>query len=328
MPRIVSLLPSATEIVCALGCDADLVGISHECDYPESVRGRRVLTRSRIDPHATSGAIDAAVRAVLRDALSIYQVDEAALAALAPDVIVTQDLCEVCAVSLDDVRAAVARLAHRDDIRIVSLRPTRLVDVLDDVDRVARALDRADHGRAVRAQLERRIRAIARRAAQVASRPRVVSLEWIDPLMIGGTWMPELIELAGGIAAGATAGAPAPTIDPEALHALAPDVVLIKPCGFTLERALAERDVIARNVLAAVAPGTRVYVTDGNAYFNRPGPRLVESLEIMAACVHPAAFADLAAAHAATIVELHPPVSAAGAASSASIAASPSRNDG
>jgi iron complex transport system substrate-binding protein len=300
-PRIVSLLPSATELVCAVGAEAQLVGISHECDFPPAIRDRRVVTSARIDAHAPSGAIDAAVRAVLTSALSLYAVDDDALAALAPDVIVTQDLCEVCAVSLDDVRAAVARLAHRADVRIVSLRPTRLADVLADVTRVADALDRAVEGATVRAGLEDRIRAIAARAG--GTRPRVVSLEWIDPLMIGGTWMPELIELAGGLAVGATAGAPAPTIDAAALADLRPDVVVIKPCGFALDRTLAERALLERTVLAAV-PRARVYVTDGNQFFNRPGPRLVESLEIMAACVHPALFPDLAAAHAPVIARL------------------------
>ena len=301
--RINSLLPSATEIVCALGAENDLVGISHECDFPPSIRNRRVLTRSRIDVGGSSRSIDSAVRNVIANALSIYAVDDAGLGELAPDVIVTQDLCEVCAVSLDDVRAAVARIAHRDDVQIVSLSPTRLGDVLGDVERVAEALGCAQRGLEVRLALQLRIDAIAARAAQAAARPRVVSLEWIDPLMIGGTWMPELIELAGGETVGATAGAPAPTIEPSALVAMAPDVVVIKPCGFTVPRTLDERGVIERNVLAH-AVNARVYVTDGNAFFNRPGPRLVESLEIMAACVHPEQFADFAAKHAAAIVTL------------------------
>lgn len=304
MQRIVSLLPSATEIVCILGADDRLVGISHECDFPAAIRDRPVLTRSKIDSAAASRAIDAAVRAVIAGALSIYDVDADRLSRLAPDLIVTQDLCEVCAVSLDDVRAAVARLAHRDDVQIVTLRPTRLADVLDDIERVAAAIGAVDRGAAVRAGLARRIAAIAGRTAQVASRPRVVSLEWIDPLMIGGTWMPELIELAGGRAVGATAGAAAPTITPDALAALAPDVVVVKPCGFSLPRALAERELIERHVLAACAGRPRVYVTDGNAYFNRPGPRLVESLEIMAACVHPDRFDDFQRAHAHVITRL------------------------
>ena len=302
--RVISLLPSATELVCALGAAPQLVGISHECDFPSEIRERPVLTRSRIDPHGTSLAIDRAVREVIRDALSIYAVDEDRLAQLAPDVIVTQDLCEVCAVSLDDVRAAVARLAHRDDVRVISLSPTRLGDVLDDIERVAAGLDRVADGARLRAALEARIRAIAARASMIARRPRVVSLEWLEPLMIGGTWMPELVALAGGIAVGADAGAPAPTIDPARLAALEAEVVILKPCGFPVERTLAERGVIERDVLSAVSPAARVYVTDGNAFFNRPGPRLVESLEIMAACVHADLFADFAAAHAGVIVHI------------------------
>jgi iron complex transport system substrate-binding protein len=303
-PRIVSLLPSATEIVCALGAASDLVGISHECDFPAEIQDRPVLTRSRIDASGSSRAIDTAVRDVMRDALSIYAVDDRRLAALAPNVIVTQDLCEVCAVSLDDVRAAVARLAHRDDVVIVSLRPTRLGDVLDDVERVGEAIGRPHEGERVRQGLQERIDAIAHRAAQARSRPRVVSLEWIDPLMLGGTWMPELIDLAGGEAVGATAGNAAPTITPDDLRALQPDVVLVKPCGFSLERALAERDILQRVVLDVVGPHARVHVTDGNAFFNRPGPRLVESLEITAACTHPSLFQDFAAKHADAIAPL------------------------
>lgn len=294
--RIVSLLPSATETICALGATEWLVGISHECDFPQAIRDRRVLTRSRIDPTGTSRAIDTAVREVITNALSIYAVDDGALAELSPDVIVTQDLCEVCAVSLDDVRAAVARLAHRNDIRIVSLSPTRLGDVLDDVVRVADAIG-SDRGVAVRAELEGRIAAIAKRAT--GPRPRVVSLEWIDPLMIGGTWMPELIELAGGEPVGARAGEPAPTVDE--LAAFRPEVVVVKPCGFSLERTLAERDIIERAVAGLDA---RVYVTDGNQFFNRPGPRLVESLEIMAACIDPERFANFATKHAAVIARI------------------------
>ena len=304
MHRIVSLLPSATEIVCALGAEDQLVGISHECDFPAAIRDRPVLTRSKIHSAAGSRAIDTAVRAVLADALSIYTVDGDRLSELSPDVIVTQDLCEVCAVSLDDVRAAVARLAHRDEIHIVTLRPTRLADVLGDIERVAAAIGRTERGVTVRAELEHRIADIAERTAQVTSRPRVVSIEWIDPVMLGGTWMPELIELAGGQAVGATAGAPAPTITPDALAALAPNVIVIKPCGFTLPRALEERDLIERHVIAACGGRARVYVTDGNAYFNRPGPRLVESLEIMAACVHPDRFDDFHRAHAHVITRL------------------------
>jgi iron complex transport system substrate-binding protein len=293
--RVVSLLPSATEMICALGAKDRLVGVSHECDFPEDIRDRTVLTTARIDALGSSKAIDAAVREVVRGALSIYTVDETKLAALAPDLIVTQDLCEVCAVSLDDVRRAVARLAHRAAVDIVSLRPTRLEHVWGDVETVATALGRADKGVELRRELEARVAAVAARAARAPSRPRVVSIEWLDPVMLGGTWMPELIELAGGVPVGARAGEPAPTLSPNELAGLEPEVVVVKPCGFTTERTMQERSLVES--IAASAPAARVYVSDGNAFFNRPGPRLVESLEILAACVHPDVFADLAVAH-------------------------------
>jgi iron complex transport system substrate-binding protein len=298
--RVVSLLPSATEIVCALGAGAELVGISHECDFPESVRGLPVLTRARIDASGTSKAIDDAVRAVVvGDALSIYSVDERRLAELAPDVIVTQDLCEVCAVSLDDVRAAVARLANRDHVEIVSLRPTRLGDVWNDVETVANGLGRAAQGVVVRRALEERTQEIARRARGAGRRPRVVTVEWLDPIMLGGTWMPELIELAGGEPVGARAGEPAPTVTHAELEALRPDVVLVKPCGFPVERTMEEVPLV-EGIARAAAEAT-VYVSDGNAFFNRPGPRMVESLEILAACVDPVGFAELREKHAGVI---------------------------
>ncbi len=303
--RIVSLLPSATEMVCAVGAGDQLVGISHECDFPDEVRGRAVVTSARIHPSSSSKAIDAAVRAVLvEDAISIYRVDDELLGELAPDVVLTQDLCEVCAVSLDDVRAAVARLAHRDAVSIVSLSPTRLGDVWNDLEAVARAIGRADEGARVRATLEARVRDVAARAAACATRPRVVSIEWLEPIMLGGTWMPELIELAGGTAVGVRAGQPAPTVSPQELAALAPDVVLVKPCGFPIARTMDERALLESTIARVLAPAARVYVSDGNAFFNRPGPRLVESLEIMAACVHPEAFGDLASKHRAVIASL------------------------
>jgi iron complex transport system substrate-binding protein len=303
-PRIVSLLPAATEIVCALGATAGLVGVSHECDFPDAVRGLPVLTASRVSNDSSSATIDAAVRALEHDALSIYSVDQARLAGLAPDLILTQDLCRVCAVSLDDVRSAVARLAQREDVQIVSLRPTRLDDVLRDIETVAAALGRAERGHALRKELEVRIEHIAERASAASWRPRVASVEWLEPLMLGGTWMPELIALAGGEPLGAAPGQPAPTVSSAELARLKPDVVVVKPCGFELERTLRERELVESVVLASMAPGCLVYATDGNAFFNRPGPRLVESLEILAACVQPELFRDFALKHQRVLMPL------------------------
>ena len=296
--RIVSLLPSATEIVCALGAQADLVGTSHECDFPPQVQPLPRLTRARIELGGDSLAIDSAVRAVIRDALSIYAVDEALLAQLRPDVIITQDLCEVCAVSLDDVRSAVARIANHDDVEIVSLSPTRLEHVLGDVERVAEGLGLQARGSEVRETLQARLDALTERSAAIGRRPRVASIEWIEPIMLGGTWMPELITRAGGDPVGVEDGAPAPTLSPAQLAALEPDVVVLKPCGFTIERTLQERERVDTHIIAALPEHTSVYVADGNAFFNRPGPRLVESAEILAACTHPEAFDDLRQKHA------------------------------
>lgn len=301
--RVVSLLPSATELVCAVGARDELVGISHECDFPPDVVGLPVLTSARIGVGLSSGDIDRRVRSVIRDALSIYSVDAELLGELRPDLIVTQDLCEVCAVSLDDVRSAVARLANRESIDIVSLRPTRLNDVLEDVLRVGNALDRGDIAVALKSRLEARIREVARRAASAHTRPRVVSIEWLDPIMLGGTWMPELIELAGGMAVGTRAGEPAPTLSIDALIELRPDVVLVKPCGFPIKRTLAERELVEQRIVTRL-PDARVYISDGNAFFNRPGPRLVESLEILAACVHPEELADYADLHRDAILRV------------------------
>jgi iron complex transport system substrate-binding protein len=300
-PRIASLLPSATEIVCALGLEEALVGVSHECDFPESVAGRTVLTSSRLAlPGAdrSSGGIDRGIRRILEDGLSIYTVDVAALKAAAPDVIVTQDLCEVCAVSFEDVAAAARELAS-PYVRIVNLRPTRLAEILDSVREVGLALDRGPEAEAVVAGLERRIDDVRRRVERIAAasgrpKPRVLTIEWLDPLMVGGTWMPELVELAGGRALAAKPGENAPTVSPEDLARLAPDVVLVKPCGFTLERGRAEI-----GSLLAAAPTGSVWIADGSAYFNRPGPRIVDSLEILAACLHPAELQDLADRHRA-----------------------------
>jgi iron complex transport system substrate-binding protein len=296
--RIASLLPSATEMVCALGAGAELVGRSHECDFPPGVERLPVLTSARVGPLPSSRAIDRAVREILRDALSIYQIDLERLRQAAPEVIVTQDLCEVCAVSLDDVRSAVARLA-RQDVTIVNLRPTRLEDIWTEIGRVAEAIGRVPAGERVVADLRGRVAEIARRATGLRSRPRVLTFEWIDPVLIGGLWMPELVALAGGEPLVTRVGDHAPTLERDQLASLDPDVVLVKPCGFSLDRTLAELGALRE----ALPPAwhARIYLADGNAYFNRPGPRIVESLEILAACVHPEAFEDFTRKHAESV---------------------------
>jgi iron complex transport system substrate-binding protein len=303
-PRIVSLLPSATEIACALGARGNLVGISHECDFPPELTNIPVLTGSRLVDHGSSAAIDAQVRALVQDALSLYTVDHVRLAELSPDLILTQDLCRVCAVSLSDVESAVARLAGRAQVQIVSLQPTRLSHVLQDIETVARAIGRPERGAELRASLELRIASIAERARKARERPRVASVEWLEPLMLGGTWMPELIELAGGEALSAVPGEPAKTLSLAEFEALRADLVLIKPCGFGVERTLRERDWIDASLLGRLPATARAFITDGNAFFNRPGPRLLESLEILAAAIHPELFLDFGLKHRSVLLEV------------------------
>lgn len=301
--RVVSLLPSASEIVCRIGMEASLVGVSHECDFPASLRGLPALTSSRLGPPGRgSEAIDADVRAALLDALALYTVDAEALASLRPDVIITQDLCEVCAVSIDDVRSAVARLAATESIEIVSLRPVEFSDMLDDVERVAAALGVPEKGLQARRELAVRMQALALRSSIAADRPRVASVEWLSPIMLGGTWMPELIEAAGGVAVGVERGKAAPTVSMDELVALAPDVVLIKPCGFDLAQSYEEPELL--EAFGEALPNARIFLADGNAYFNRSGPRLVDSAEILAACLHPTLFPDFANTHNEAFVRL------------------------
>jgi iron complex transport system substrate-binding protein len=300
-PRVASLLPAATEIIGALGLERMLVGVSHECDWPSAVRGLPVLTRSKVATTGTSAEIHARVSSVALDALGVYDVDLEALARLAPDVIVTQDLCDVCAVPFAKVKEAVRALGL-ERTEIVSLKPQRLDDVWNDVHTVASALGRAADGERLVDSLTQRVRRIATRAARQMDRPRVLTIEWIDPVMIGGTWMPELVELAGGEPLVTRAGEHARTLSQKELAALAPapEVVLIKPCGFELARSLMEIETINRLVTSLEWPACirgEVFLADGNAYFNRPGPRLVESLEILAACVQPFEFRDFATKH-------------------------------
>jgi iron complex transport system substrate-binding protein len=305
-PRVASLLPSATEIVCALGAEGSLVGVSHECDFPApATRGKPVLTSTRVHKAGSSAAIDRGVREILRDALAVYEVDVEALERAAPDVIVTQDLCDVCAVSLEDVRSAIRTIA-KPNIRIVNLHPTRLEEVLGDVLAVGQAIGREREAERVVAGMRARLAAVRARAERLPGpRPSVLTVEWLDPVMVGGTWMPELVSIAGGRALVTQAGDHAPTLSAQELARLAPEVVVIKPCGFDLERTRPEIPAFLDAVRAATRDREwpalregRVWIADGNAFFNRPGPRLADSAEILAACLHPGEFGDLARLHA------------------------------
>jgi iron complex transport system substrate-binding protein len=286
------LIASATEIVCALGCEDSLVGRSHECDYPPSIRHLPVCTEPLIDPSRPSAEIDHQIKTVLRQALSVYRVHDETLQALHPDVIVTQAQCEVCAVSLQDVERSLAIwLASRP--RVVSLEPNALSDVWQDIGQVAEALGVPERGAALVTRLQERIATIAEQVRTIPERPTVACVEWIDPLMAAGNWVPELVELAGGINLFGEAGRHSPWMTWPELVARNPDVIVVMPCGFDIERSRQELLTFTAKSewtsLRAVRAG-RVYLADGNQYFNRPGPRLVESLEILAELLHPTAF--------------------------------------
>lgn len=291
-PRIVSLICSATEIVAALGHRDGLVGRSHECDYPPGVEALPVLTEPRFDTGGSSADIDRRVKDILGAGLAVYDVDEQRLHDLAPDIIVTQDQCDVCAVSLADVEKAVCGWTGRDT-RVVSLKPEKLADLWDDIGAVARAVGSEDAGARLIADLKNRMAAIADRAQSLPARPRVAVIEWIDPLMTGGNWMPELVHLAGGENLLSEAGKHSEWITWEALAAADPEVIVVTPCGYGIERAAAEMGSLETRPgwagLAAVRDG-RVAIADGHQFFNRPGPRLAESLEILAEIVHPGEF--------------------------------------
>jgi len=290
-PRIASLLASATEIVCALGARDQLVARSHECDFPTDVDRVPAVTAPKLDTSLPSAAIDGAVKELLEQALSVYKVDAEALRALKPELIVTQTQCEVCAVSESDVIAALATWTGTKPA-IVSLRPDGLADVFADIERVAAALGRVESGAALVASMRRRMDAVAARAASLA-KPRVACIEWIEPLMAAGNWMPELVTLAGGINLFGEAGRHSPWMTLDQLVAADPDIIIVLPCGFDIARSRVEMPALAARSewqrLRAVREG-RVALVDGNQYFNRPGPRLADSAEILAEILHPGAF--------------------------------------
>ncbi len=292
MTRVVSLLPSATEIVCALGFRDRLVGRSHECDFPVGVEALPVVTRSKLEASGDSAEIDRQVKSLLEQGLSIYAVDADRLRALQPQVIVTQSQCEACAVSFNDVAGAVASWTG-DPVRVVSLEANALEDVFADVDRVARALDVPERGAALVAGMRASMAAIAERTQKTPSRPTVAMIEWIEPLMAAGNWIPTLVDMAGGASLFGAAGKHSPWMSWDDLVDADPDILAIAPCGFDIPRAKRELAPLVERpgwrTLSAVR-NDRVYLADGCQYFNRPGPRLVESLEILAEMLHPESF--------------------------------------
>ena len=288
--RIVSLLPSATELICGLGLRDQLVGVSHECDYPPSVKSLPVLTRSKIPEGLPSQQIDQLVSEQLKNDEALYSLELDTLQQLAPDLIVSQALCDVCAVSGNDVLRALGSLPGQPNL--VNLEPVCLEDMLETVGLVAQAAGCAEKGEQYVAELRCRINQIASRTSEIAEadRPRVAMLDWLDPLFDGGHWCPEIIELAGGTPCLGEHRTPSRRREWSELVAARPDTIVIALCGFDIARSLKDVAEFFRNkefapFLAESAP--QVFLIDGNAYFSRSGPRLVDSLEILAHALHP-----------------------------------------
>jgi iron complex transport system substrate-binding protein len=287
--RIVSLVPSATEIVCALGLTHALVGISHDCDFPPDVLGKPVLSEAAITVTQSSGAIEARIRGLVHTGRSVYHLDEEVLTRLAPDLILTQELCTVCAPSYSLVKQA-AKLLDAD-AKIVSLEPRGLSDVLDNILLVGELTGTAHRALALVEQFEARIETV--RARTILHRPRVVCLEWMDPVYVGGHWVPEMVEVAGGIDVLGRRGEPSRAVGWDEVVAAGPDILVLMPCGFDIVRSRAEMGALTARPGWAGIPAVRrrrVFLTDASSYFNRPGPRLIEGLETLASVIHPEAW--------------------------------------
>lgn len=286
--RIVSLLPSATEIICAIGLKDSLVGVTHECDYPEFVRGLPKVTRTLIPTESTSKEIDLLVRERISTRRALYTLDRDLLEQLRPDLIVTQALCDVCAVAESEVSEAACSLPGLP--RVLNLEPSSLADVFASLQMVAAHAGVTDRATQVVFELRSRVETVRERSSTLSHRPRVVLLEWIDPPFSCGHWSPELVQIAGGAEQLGQAGVPSRSLQWRDVVEANPDFILIACCGFNVARTLADIAILQEypgwKELSAARNG-RVFVVDGNAYFSRPGPRLVESLELLAHALHP-----------------------------------------
>jgi len=292
--RICSLLPSATEIAFALGLGDDVVGVTHECDYPHEARQKPIVVRSLIDANPMSSAeIDGWVSERLRGNPSLYGIDEVKFREAAPDLILTQELCEVCAVDYNEVAAAAKSL--KEPATILALSPHCLTDVLRDIERVGAVTARADAARTLVQRSHARIERVRQTAARSNTRPRVACLEWFDPVYAAGHWVPEMVELAGGFDVLGRREEPSARVEWTQVLDSVPEIIVLMPCGFELRRTIQESAVLRKlpgwNHLPAVKNG-HVYGVNGSAFFSRPGPRLVDGLEILARIIHPEIFSE------------------------------------
>ena len=300
--RIVSLLPSATEIVAALGALDQLVGVTHACDYPPQVARLPRLTRTRVDGTAAPDVIDRDVRAAAERGSPLYEVDETRLASLRPDVIVTQALCEVCAVRETDVRGIADRLSPTP--LVVTLSGVSLDGILADIERVAAAIEMPDEADELIAGLRARLRSVHERLhAARPPRPRVAVLEWTDPVYTAGHWVPEMVHRAGGVDGLATPGTHSRAISTADVAAAAPDVLVFAPCGYDLDRATREAEATLRGPAWQWTRDRAVWALDANALASRPGPRVIDGVETMASVLHPSLFGRPASDRAVRVAQ-------------------------
>lgn len=280
--RIASLVPSSTEMLFALGLGESVVGVTHECDHPPAASELPHLTATVLPEGLSAGEIDAAVKATVGEGKALYSLDEGALAALEPDLIVTQAVCDVCAVSFADVVEVAARLPGPP--RVVQQDPSSLAEVLDDVTRLGEATGIPARAAELRAELEGRLEAVAAAVAG-SERPRVIALEWLDPPFVGGHWIPEMISIAGGEDVAGPSGAKSPEIPWEQLASLDPDLVVVMPCGWYVEESRAQAVEHWPRIEALGAD--RIFAVDAASTYSRPGPRLVDGVELLAHILHP-----------------------------------------
>ena len=285
--QICSLLPSATEILFALGLGDSVVGVTHECDYPPEVAKKPPLIRPRVDPQALPAVIDRQVTELVSRGESIYSVDAELLASLAPDLIITQDLCHVCAASPDDLATALSRFSKRP--KILSLTPHSLADVWDDVRKIGEATGRRRDAQGLAITLAQKVAAIEMRVAN-APRPRVLCLEWMDPFYIAGHWVPEMVVKAGGEDVLGCAGEPSFRATAEQIAETAAEIIIVMPCGYSSRRAAAEfslKDLPSSWDRLPAIRDRRAFAVDANSYFSRPGPRLSDGVGLLAHLFHP-----------------------------------------
>ena len=287
--RICSLLPSATEVIALLGLTDDLVGISHECDYPPSVRSLPVMVEPMVPPHGlTSADIDAQVSKLVASGQRLYRLKEHLLRQAQPDLIVSQDLCHVCAVTPDQLYETLRSMPRQPTV--LTLNPKTIHDVIDDVVRIGNAVNRSAEGHQLATELRVRLEAVHTRIQRIAHCPRVVCIEWLSPLYVAGHWVPEMVQLAGGQDVLAQPGSASRVITWDEVLAVAPDVLIVMPCGFSVERTQTElfrmMEQQGRWGLSSEL-AQRTFLVDASSYFSRPGPRLIDGIELLSAILHP-----------------------------------------